>query len=351
MAKQPQKCLIVGPSWVGDMMMAQSLFIKLKQDYPMMNIDVLAPAWSEPLLALMPEVRDSIVMPLGHGKLGLKKRYQLGKSLRNKGYDWSIVLPNSLKSALVPYSAKIPLRTGYKGEMRYGLLNDLRQLDKEALTMTVQRFVALGYRHYSPYPSYPPHSQIAPDYDYPSIQVKEYVKQIREKFSLVSDKPIIAFCPGAEYGSAKRWPEKHYAQLAELMVVRDYQIIILGSKKDQVVASHIIKKIKLINTGSLVDLTGKTNLREVIALLQVATVVVSNDSGLMHIAAAVNTPLIALYGSSDPLFTPPLSNNNEILSLGLSCSPCFKRECPLGTLACLQGITPEVVENKLLCLL
>ena len=344
---QPQllssrQCLIVGPSWVGDMMMAQSLFIRLKQDHPTMAIDVLAPAWSELLLRSMPEIRDSIVMPLGHGKLGLKERYQLGKSLRPTGYDWSIVLPNSLKSALVPYWAKIPLRTGYRGEMRYGLLNDLRRLDKDVLTMTVQRFVALGIE---------PHPQLPPKYEFPNIRLQaDYLKKTARKFSLHESKPVLALCPGAEYGSAKRWPENYYAQLADLMAARDYQVIILGSEKDQAVALDITKRIQHMKVTELVDLTGKTDLSEVIALLQASTVAVSNDSGLMHIAAAVNTPLIALYGSSDPLFTPPLSTHSDILNLGLSCSPCFRRECPLDTLACLQGITPEVVEKKILCL-
>ncbi len=144
MPLNPQRCLVVGPSWVGDMVMAQSLFIRLRQGHPDMEIDVLAPAWSRPLLAVMPEVNQSIVMPLGHGELGLAARYRLGVSLRQRSYDWAIVLPNSFKSALVPWWANIPVRTGYRGEMRYGLINDMRILDRQKLAMTVQRFVALA---------------------------------------------------------------------------------------------------------------------------------------------------------------------------------------------------------------
>lgn len=338
MTIQAKKCLIVGPSWVGDMIMAQSLFIKLKQDNPQLVIDVLAPSWSEPMLASMPEVRDSIVMPLGHGKLGLKQRYQLGKSLRNKGYDWAITLPNSLKSALVPFWANIPKRTGYKGEMRYGLINDMRILDKATLTMTVQRFVALGHSL---------HPDLAPEYEIPRIIIEDsFLNTTLDKFQLETTKPILVFCPGAEYGSAKRWPEKYYAQLGKVMLDRGFQVIILGSEKDKPVATDIVSLTS--STAKLKDLTGTTSLKEVIALLQATTVVVSNDSGLMHIAAAVNTPLVALYGSSDPFFTPPLSHNHAVISLGLECSPCFKRKCPLGTLACLEGITPEAVEESLL---
>lgn len=335
-----KKCLVVGPSWVGDMIMAQSLFIRLKEDNPELIIDVLAPQWSEPLLAVMPEVNASIVMPLGHGEVGLGKRYALGKSLRANGYDWAIILPNSLKSALVPFWAKIPKRTGYKGEMRYGLLNDVRYLDKQVLTMTVQRFVALGSQT---------HPKKAPNYAQPSIAVSaEKLSKTQAKFSLSQQQAFIALCPGAEYGVAKRWPEKHYAQLADKMIEKGYQVLLVGSAKDKPVAENIVR---LSNAEPIVDLTGETSLDEVIALLQMADFVVSNDSGLMHIAAAVNTPLVALYGSSDPSFTPPLSANHAVLTLNLSCSPCFKRECPLGTLACLEDITSERVVAALESLL
>ena len=340
MTSLAKKCLIVGPSWVGDMVMAQSLFIHLKQDNPELLIDVLAPAWSEPLLASMPEVNHSIVMPLGHGKLGLKERYQLGTSLRVQQYDWAITLPNSLKSALIPFWAKIPKRTGYKGEMRYGLLNDLRKLDKSKLTMTVQRFVALGHQQ---------HPETAPDYPFPKIGIEQhFLSATLTQFALKKTKPIVAFCPGAEYGSAKRWPAPYFAKLGDDWVAKGYQVLLLGSEKDQAVTTKILAHTQQPDT--FINLAGKTSLKEVIALLQTASIVVSNDSGLMHIAAAVNTPLVALYGSSDPLFTPPLSKNNKIISLGLECSPCFKRECPLGTLACLEGITPARVNKQMMAL-
>lgn len=339
MALPPEKCLIVGPAWVGDMVMAQSLFSTLRQQYPELLIDVLAPRWSEPLLAAMPEVNQSIVMPLGHGELGLMQRYRLGRSLRDERYDWSIVLPNSLKSALVPFWAKIPQRTGYKGEMRYGLLNDVRQLDKSVLTMTVQRFVALGLN---------PHPATAPDCPAPAMRLAEAERAtVVQKFTL-ADSSFIALCPGAEYGPAKRWPERHYAALAAKAIAAGHKVVLLGSAKDQPVAEAIYR---LQDSPELINLTGKTSLHEVLGLLQSATAVVSNDSGLMHIAAAAGTPVVALYGSSDPGFTPPLAANSTVVSLGLECSPCFKRECPLGTLACLEDMSPERVYSALSTLL
>lgn len=337
MKASPKKCLIVGPAWVGDMIMAQSLFIALKQKYPDLLIDVLAPAWSEPLLASMPEVNESIVMSLGHGQLNLKKRYQLGKSLRKNHYDWAIILPNSLKSALVPFWANIPRRTGYKGEMRYGLINDMHHLDKQKLTMTVQRFVALAGES---------DAADAPHYEFSALQVKQTDQEhVLASFKLDHQLPILALCPGAEYGSAKCWPAEHYAAVAKKAISENWQVWILGSEKDRAIA----KEIKTaVGSEECLQLAGETTLEQVIILLSLASQVISNDSGLMHIAAAVDTPVIALYGSSDPNFTPPLNDNAQVVTLNMSCSPCFKRECPLGHLKCLWDIEPEFVWSKIL---
>ena len=336
MAFHPSRCLVVGPSWVGDMVMAQSLFIALKQRFPDLAIDVLAPAWSKPMLAAMPQVRDAIEMPLQHGELALATRYRLGKQLRAQQYDWAIVLPRSLKAALVPFWAKIPVRTGYKGEMRYGLLNDIRPLDKSVLTMTVQRFVTLGL---------PKEAALPPAIEAPRLQVSvAECAAVRQQFLGNTTQRILALCPGAEYGGAKRWPAEYFAAVAQHWIAQGGQVILLGSGKDSPVTAQIASTV---NAPACVDLAGKTSLQEVMALLAIADQVVSNDSGLMHVAAAVDTPVIALYGSSNPTYTPPLSDKAQILSLGLECSPCFKRECPLQHLDCLQKILPEQVISLL----
>ena len=336
MAFHPSRCLVVGPSWVGDMVMAQSLFIALKQRFPDLAIDVLAPAWSKPMLAAMPQVRDAIEMPLQHGELALATRYRLGKQLRAKQYDWAIVLPRSLKAALVPFWAKIPVRTGYKGEMRYGLLNDIRPLDKSVLTMTVQRFVTLGL---------PKEAALPPAIEPPRLQVSAAeCAAVRQQFLGNTAQRVLALCPGAEYGGAKRWPAEYFAAVAQHWIAQGGQVILLGSGKDAPVTAQITSSV---NNPACVDLAGKTSLQEVMALLAVADQVVSNDSGLMHVAAAVNTPVIALYGSSDPTYTPPLNDSARILSLGLECSPCFKRECPLQHLDCLRKLEPQQVISLL----
>jgi len=313
------------------MVMAQSLFTTLQQQHPACHIDVLAPAWSLPLLARMPQVRQGIAMPLGHGQLGLMARYRLGLSLKAQGYDQAIVLPNSWKSALIPFFAHIPLRTGYLGELRWGLLNDARMLDKRRLTMTVQRFVALGL---------PADTQLPPGYEHPRLHIDlRDQRAASDKFALPSDGKILVLCPGAEYGPAKRWPVEHFAALAREAHASGWRVWLMGSDKDSAVA----EQIDTLADGVCRNLAGQTSLAEAVDLMSLADVVVSNDSGLMHVAAALDKKVIALYGSSDPGFTPPLHAQAVILHQPIACAPCFERECPLGHMRCLRDISPERV--------
>lgn len=324
-----RKILVIGPSWVGDMVMAQSLFMVLKQAGEC-AIDVLAPGWSLPILERMPEVRKGLVMPLGHGQFGLGARWRLGRQLAAEGYDQAILLPNSLKSALVPFFAGIRQRTGFRGEMRYGLVNDLRLLDETALPMTVQRFVALGQPDGLPLPTPFPWPRLIADTDNQAT--------LRTRLGLAEDRPAIAFMPGAEYGPAKQWPLPHYATLADELAERGYQVWILGAQKDHAAAADIAGKRPHVH-----NLAGRTQLGDAVDLLALADAAVTNDSGLMHVAAALDLPLVAIYGSSSPEHTPPLSKRVAITSLRLECAPCFKRVCPLGHTRCLQDIAPAQV--------
>ncbi len=306
--------LIVGPSWVGDMMMAQSLFKVLKIQQADVNIDVLAPTWSQGLLQRMDEVRHIIPHTIAHGTLGWQERRQIAQQLRSRAYKQAIVLPNSWKSALIPFWAKIPQRTGFKGEMRYGLLNDIRS--KKALHRTVDQFAALGL------------STIAAPQ--PSLNPKPLKAE---------NQPILALCPGAEYGPAKCWPLEYYATVAKQKRAEGWQIWIFGSNKDHAAGA----KIQNLVGAGIKNLCGQTSLSEAVDLLALTSTVITNDSGLMHIAAALDKPMIAIYGSSSPKMTPPLSDKAHIISLGLDCSPCYKRTCPKKHLKCLRDITPDQI--------
>ncbi|AKU10415.1 ADP-heptose-LPS heptosyltransferase II [Azoarcus sp. CIB] len=327
---EPRQILVVGPSWVGDMVMAQSLFMTLKAEGPC-EIDVLAPGWSLAILERMPEVRGGIAMPLGHGQLGLKERWRLGRELAKRRYDQAIVLPGSLKSALAPFFARIPQRTAFRGEMRYGLINDMRRLDKAALPMTVQRFVALGRPAGKPLPHPFPRPRLVAA---PASQAR-----LRAELGLDPDRPAIAFMPGAEYGPAKQWPLAHYGALAAELVERGYQVWVLGSAKDAPAGQEIAAKAG----DGVHNLCGRTQLGDAVDLLAMSAAAVTNDSGLMHVAAALDRPLVAVYGSSTPDHTPPLSDRVAVRYLRLECSPCFERVCPLGHTRCLHEITPASV--------
>jgi heptosyltransferase-2 len=331
---QTNKILIIGPAWVGDMVMAQTLFKRLKANDPAVIIDVLAPAWSRPLLERMPEISQALVLPFSHGQLGLTQRWQLGRSLRAQQYTQAIVLPNSWKSALVPFAAGIPRRTGWLGEWRFGLLNDARRLDKLHLPLMVQRFMALAENNISPAP-------ILDAQPYrPALRVtSDSVRAALKKFNLpMPVQPILALCPGAEFGPSKRWPSAHYAEIAQQKAAAGMQVWLFGSAKDQAVTAEI----QQATGNACIDFAGRTTLGEAIDLLSLADLVVSNDSGLMHIAAALQRPLVVLYGSSSPRFTPPLSERVKILALNLACSPCFQRACPLKHHDCLNKLTPEL---------
>ncbi len=336
----PYRILVIGPSWVGDMMMAQSLFMLLKSRHANCLIDVLAPGWSLPLLAHMPEVSAAIDSPFQHGEAALRERYLLGKSLRDRQYDQAIVLPNSFKSALIPYWARIPLRTGFVGEIRYGLLNDSRKLNKASLPRTVMRFSSLALAGKQALPDNIPLPRLATN--------MRDVSTCLDALNLKNENtPLLVLCPGAEYGPAKQWPAEHMAALAKEYIEKGWQVWLLGSKKDLVICNTI----NSLTNDHCNNFAGKTELGQVIDLMSTATAIVSNDSGLMHIAAALNKPLVAIYGSSDPGFTPPLSDKVKILSLNLSCSPCFKRKCPLNHLDCLNKLEPELAQQAIESLL
>ena len=327
------KTLVVAPNWIGDALMAQPLLTLLKRADPSQTVVAIAPRWVAPVLAAMPEVDDVIATDLGHGRLQWAERRALMKTVRARAFDRAFVLPNSLKSALIPWFARIPRRIGYRGEMRVGLLN-VRADDPDAALAMTARYAALaglvGIDVTTPLPL--PH--LAVD--------AARMTRARQRFDL-GTAPLIAFCPGAEYGPAKRWPADHFAELARMTLAsrRDVTVILLGGKGDRAISDEIMARAG--EDRRLVNLAGDTDLADAIALIAACDHVVSNDSGLMHVAAALARPQTALFGSSDPRHTPPLSPIAKALWLHLDCSPCFERTCPLGHLNCLVGIAPQRV--------
>jgi heptosyltransferase-2 len=329
------RILIVAPSWVGDAVLAQPLFKRLHKRHRDLALDVLAPPWTRALFARMPEINSSIDSPFGHGELALQRRYALGRSLAEQHYDQAIVLPNTFKSALIPCFAGIPLRTGFVGEARWGLLNDTRRLDKQALPLMVERFALLAEAAGDAIKRPLAAAQLKVDHAQRAATLRT--------FGLDPRRPVAALCPGAEYGSAKRWPPAYFAELAQKLMAAGCEVWLVGSAQDTAIGDAIAQA----SGSDCINLCGKSTLAEAIDLLSCATLVVSNDSGLMHVAAALDKPLTAIYGSSSPAFTPPLSARAQIVRLDLACSPCFRRECPLGHFNCMRQLTPQQVWERI----
>lgn len=341
--------LVIAPSWVGDMMMSHTLYQQLKQNYPNSKIDVMAPDWCRPLLARMPEVRKAISMPIGHGSFALCKRYDLGKNLRNQ-YDLAIVLPNSLKSAFIPFFARIPQRRGWKGEMRYGFLNDLRT-NKHDYPMMVQRYLALAFDQ-NQIPTAEKLPEVYPYLQVDAEQIGKTKQLFAKQFDYAENRTAIGFCPGAEFGPAKRYPHYHYANVAAKLIEQGYSVRLFGSKKDEAVGEQIRSALPEHLQRYCINLAGQTDLNQAVDLIADCAAVVSNDSGLMHIAAALNRPLVALYGPTSPQYTPPLSKNAVIIRLiegGLI--KVRKGEAAEGYHQSLIDISPEMVLEQLAQLL
>ena len=333
--------LIIAPNWIGDAVMTQPLLANIKEQYPESQIDVLASTWVAPIYRACSEVHEVIEAKFEHKQLQWGLRQRLAKELATKKYQACFILPNSFKSALIPWLANIPLRVGYRGEVRFGLINlSLDNPSKVNRPPMVEHYLALS-QLLNEEQAKPTASNLTP-----KLSVSTAANQsVQTKLHSAKIDPanIYVMCPGAEYGPSKRWPTGHFAQLAQKLIASNpnNQIILLGSKSDYVLAQEIYSQAA--QNVLIHNWCGDTSLDEAIALIGISKAVISNDSGLMHIAAALKTPQVAIFGSSDPAHTPPLSVKAKVIWLDLPCSPCHKRECPLGHLKCLNDILPEQV--------
>ncbi|AWW46747.1 lipopolysaccharide heptosyltransferase II [Polynucleobacter paneuropaeus] len=337
------RILIIAPNWIGDAVMSQPFLVRLQLNYPKAQIDVLATPWVAPIYRACEQIHEVIEAPLEHKKLQWSLRKQLAQRLKAKSYQACFVLPNSFKSALIPWLANIPFRLGYRGEARFGLINfALTNPSKTERPPMVEHYLALANLLNHEELEDSGHAQA------PSLQISlEIVRSMQDKLKRtnINQDSLYVFCPGAEYGVTKRWPAESFAELAKKVLAQNTQaqIILLGSQNDH----HLGQMITGQDGKRIHNWCGQTSLDEAMAIISLCKTIVSNDSGLMHIAAALRKPQIAIFGSSDPQHTPPLSDKAKVIWLNLPCSPCHHRECPLGHLKCLKEISPEQVFNSL----
>ena len=355
--------LLIGPAWVGDMVMAHCLVQRIAQSDSAADIQIVAPSATAAIAERMAEVARVHTLDVAHGELGLGARWRLGRRLAQQRWDQAFVLPNSWKSALVPVFARAAQRTGWLGEARYGLLNDTQALPKERWPLMIERFMAL---------TNVAQTELAKPYPSPQLAVDEQQQAAAiARFGLTHDARRIALCPGAQFGPAKQWPAKHFAAVASRCVQQGYQVWLLGGPADRAICREIGERSTALLEQSatqskaqsghagVVDLAGETDLPTAVDLLAAAAAVVANDSGLMHVACAVDTPVVAVYGSTSPEFTPPLHDRAQVVSLvtlaagvgaprvdsppPLACQPCFQRDCRYAHTNCLHQLPPAAV--------
>ncbi|AKC60160.1 lipopolysaccharide heptosyltransferase II [Blochmannia endosymbiont of Polyrhachis (Hedomyrma) turneri] len=310
------RILIIAPSWIGDAIMSQTMHRLLVQQDPKIKIDIIASTWNQALFYRMPEIHKVLTLTHAkHGSFPIKKYYQYGKLLqKSQKYQQSIILPNSFKSALIPFFAGIPKRTGWRGEMRYGIINDMRILHPKNFPLMIERYAALAFKKENinntldlPHPLPLPYLHYNP----------QELHAISNKFNITDNttKIRIGICPGAESNQAKRWPIHHYARLILKLINQGYQTILLGSYKEIKIGRSIKNSIPKNLQTYCHNLIGLTSLDEAILLIKKCHAIISNDSGLMHIACALHKPVVALYGPSDPNCTPPLYHHTKIIKI------------------------------------
>ena len=321
-----EKLLIIPQNWLGDIVMSQTLLKRVKSENPNTEIDILVNSTFKSLVKRMPEINKAVILDSGHKELGLLKRLNLARRIKGN-YDQSIVLSRSIKSALIPFFAKIPIRTGELGESRYILINDLKKFTKEDRRKTAFRYVSMFSKK----------EEVLDEKYYPSLQSDpENIEILSDKYKLNLDKKIIIFAPGAAFGPSKMWPVEKFKELGEKLN-KDFFILILGSNNEKNIGD------KIVTNKNMINLCGETTITDAVDLMHISEFCVSNDSGLMHLASATNTKSISIYGATSPELTPPLTSNKEIHYRGISCSPCFEKKCKYGHYNCLVEIQADDV--------
>jgi len=325
------RSLVIAPQWIGDAVMSEPLLARLAARGETLTVAALP--WVAPVYRAMPQVREVIELPFAHGRLDWAARRRIAATLRGR-FDAAYVLPNSIKSALIPWFAGIPRRIGYRGEGRWGLLNQ-RLPNAAGRPPMVAFYAALS-------------GEPARDDERPRMSFEPGIVQTAAHGSGVEPGRYWVFAPGAEYGPAKCWPAAHYAELARALHAADgTPVLLLGSGKEAALAETIAAAAP----GACRVMAGQTSLTDAMALIAGARGLVSNDSGLMHVAAAFGLPQVAVFGSTSPEHTPPLNPRARVLwlkdELKLDCMPCFERTCRYGHTRCLTEVPPQRVQAAL----
>ena len=325
----PSPILIVPYIWIGDFVRCHSVVQLLRERFPDRPVDILATTLCAPLTDYMPGLRRAIVADLPRSRLALPEQAKLASRLRREGYGTVLIMPRTWKAALAPFLAGVPERIGFFGEARVFLLNDLR-FGERRLPRMVERCATLAFPAHAKLPPALP----APRLDVPAAEAAGW----RAKRGLAGNtRPVVALAPGA-VGPSKRWPGSAYAALARRLIADGFSVWVVGGAQEKRLAAEIV------GDTTARDLTG-ADLREAILALACASVAISNDSGLLHVAAALGTPSMGIFGPTSPWHWGPLNPLAATIEMksALACRPCHRPVCRLGHHRCMQEITPDQV--------
>ena len=328
--------LIRGTNWIGDAVMTLPAVAAIRNTFPEARISILAKPWVAEIFHLCKDVDEVILFQSPGVHSGIAGKLRLAKELREKRFDIAILLQNAIEAAIITWLAGIPIRAGYNSDGRGTLL-----------THSVQRTEAIRKVHQIEYylemvkslgcVSAETRVKLSPGTEYEIL-----LKKLLDRFSIGKEGLVIGLAPGASYGPAKKWFPERFAAVADRLVDGlSAQAVLFGSSEDR-------KSTDLVEQNAqhqLINLAGKTSLKETIAIISRCGLFISNDSGLMHIAGALNIPTVAVFGSTNPVTTSPVGDKNVVIYKGASCSPCLKEICPTD-FRCMDMIgVEEVVEN------
>lgn len=344
MTKEPQKILIRGVNWIGDAVLTIPAVRSVRHAFPGARISLLVKPWVADIFSESPDI-DEIILYEDNYK-GLRGKFKLAKKLRMKNFDTAILLQNAFDAALITRLAGIPERTGYKRDGRGFLLTNAVPVDKDVLAQHqvlyyLNLLESVGIKTAETQP-----------YIFLTNEERKWARSLLASYSTPTRGPLVGINPGATYGSAKRWLPDRFAEVIYRTIRElDGRVVIFGSQAEAEIADEILAETRKLNIGQdesrILMMSGKTSLRELAALISECDTFVTNDSGPMHMAAALLVPTIAIFGSTNKTATGPFGKGHRIISSNLPCSPCMERECPEEHLRCMKEITANDIFNAI----
>lgn len=333
--------LVRGTNWIGDVVMTLPAVAAVRKTLPDAAVAVLAKPWVAELYHICPDVDEVILFQSPGRHSGLAGKFRLAAELKERKFDAAILLQNAIEAAIIAHLAGIPVRAGYNSDGRGFLLTHSVGRTKEIrkvhqIDYYLEMVRALGFQ------SGGKDVRLQPGKDY-----EEIAEDLLKAHAAAGNGPLVGIAPGATYGPAKMWFPDRFARVADRIVENfGARVLLFGSRGDQDVA----ESVRRYASRPLINIAGRTTLKEAVALIARCDLFLSNDSGLMHVAGALGVPMIAIFGSTNPAATSPVGNRSIVITKAVNCSPCLKKKCPTD-FRCMDRIGADEVYEAAMRLL